>query len=158
GVLPSAFRPRHTRSSHAPLLSKPWMRRSFWSHATPNLRLLRSSPSCRSARKPLVSVTRFSFCTFRRPPAQVQPRFGSFRSSVVFQVGVSPALVYCRVVNGELTRMVGDSRNIQLRLVLACTSSLTFWSSPNQKVAPGLICQYCTSSMYSRCSRKNWAL
>src|SRR5690606_11163972 len=92
------------------------------------------------------------------PPAQVQPRFGSFRSSGVFQVGVSPLLVYSRVVNGELTRMVGDSRNIQLRLVLACTSNLTFWSSPNQKVAPGLICQYCTSSMYSRCSRKNCAL
>src|SRR5690606_40969561 len=116
------------------------MRRWFWSHATPSLMLLRSSPSCRSARKPLVSVTRFSFCTFRRPPAQVQPRFGSFRSSGVFQVGVSPLLVYSRVVNGELTRMGGDSRNIQLRLVLACTSHLTFWSSPSQQVAPRLSC------------------
>src|SRR5690606_14341748 len=106
----------------------------------------------------LVSVTRFSFWAHTRPPSQVQPRLGSLRSMSVVQLGMLPLLVYCSVVNGELNRIVGDSRNIQLRLALACTSSLMFWSAPNQKVAPGVTCQYLTSSTYGRASRKNWAL
>ena len=48
--------------------------------------------------------------------------------------------------DGSVTRMVGDSRKNQLRLQLACRSSLMLSSSPNQKVAPGLMFQYCTSS------------
>src|SRR5690606_39611280 len=69
-----------------------------------------------------------------------------------------PLLVYSTVVNGEVGMIVGDSRKNQLRLQLACRSSLTLSSSPNQKVAPGLMFQYCTSSRYGRASRKNWAL
>src|SRR5690606_39609650 len=66
----------------------------------------------------LVSVTRFSFWAHTRPPSQVQPRLGSLRSMSVVQLGMLPLLVYCSVVNGELNRIVGDSRNIQLRLAL----------------------------------------
>src|SRR5690606_10461862 len=117
------------------------------------------SPNRRSARRRPASVTRFSLLRLTRPPAQDQPALGSLRSTdPLVNTGWLPLLVYSTVVNGEVGRIVGDSRKNQLRLQLPITSSLMLSSSPNQKVAPGLMFQYCTLSRYGRASRKNCAL
>src|SRR5690606_12769825 len=106
-----------------------------------------SSPNRKTARRRPASVTRFSLLRMKRPPLQDQPALGTLRSSPpLVNTGWLPSLVYSTVVNGEVGRIVGDSRKNQLRLQLAWTSSLMLSSSPNQKVAPGLTFQYCTSS------------
>src|SRR5690606_4803863 len=100
-----------------------------------------------------------SLLRLTRPPDHDQPALGSLRSTLpLVNTGCSPSLVYSTVVRGDVGRIVGDSRKNQLRLQLACRSSLMPSSSPNQKVAPGLMFQYCTSSRYGRASRKNCAL
>src|SRR5690606_13235048 len=123
---------------------------------TPTLMFWLSSPNCRSARRRPASVTRFSLLIWRRPPSHAQPASGLFRSSAPLVKAGVPLLVYSTVVNGEVGMMVGDSRKNQLRLQLACRSSLMLSSPPNQKVAPGLMFQYCTSSRYGRASSRNW--
>ena len=83
-------------------------------------------------------VRRFSFWMFRRPPTQVQPAVGSFRSKLVgVAIGKSPVLSYSTVMpSGVETSTVGASRKNQLRLLLSCRSSCRL--SENSKVRAGV--------------------
>src|SRR5690606_13837512 len=103
-----------TLACHGALVSNATMVRKKRAGVTPNLTLLVSSPNRRSARRRPASVTRFSLLRLTRPPFQDQPALGSLRSSPpLVNTGWLPSLVYSTVVNGEVGRIVGDSRKNQ---------------------------------------------